>query len=273
MKPSEKQKHVMLALSVLISLLIAAASLQGLYNDSLYVKATNAWQMQTLAQDAINLVLIIPVLLIAALLISLNKLIGQALWSGTLLYVVYTYSIYCFAVPFNSLFLVYCSITASSFYSLLWLATKWLRNPMHYLLAGEVLRLVVASFLILVAVGFYLIWLTDIFTAMQTNTPPKTLIAAGLLTNPVHVLDLAFVLPFMVLIGVLLWRNHVYSLQFSASILVFIMLMAITVATLVLIQKGGISESLAVIGAMVGVALTGFVLLLLFVQKLYLPKH
>jgi hypothetical protein len=53
---------------------------------------------------------------------------------------------------------------------------------------------------------FALIWLSEIVPALFRGAPPPSVVEAGLLTNPVHVLDLSLLLPGLLFSGISLLR-------------------------------------------------------------------
>ena len=65
---------------------------------------------------------------------------------------------------------------------------------------------------------------------MQTlDRAPPSLAEAGLPTNPVHVLDLAIVLPAMIVTGVLLRRRRPLGLLLAPVLLVFAVAMGVAI--------------------------------------------
>ena len=74
---------------------------------------------------------------------------------------------------------------------------------------------------------FGALWLSEIVPHALTRRLPATLAKTGLWTNPVHVLDLAFLLPAMVLTGVLLRRQHPWGLMLAVPLLVFAVTMGV----------------------------------------------
>src|SRR5688572_10060783 len=103
-----KDSPVLPGITVLLAILISVVSLTGMFVDGFYTKETFNWQIQALGQDEIDLYIIIPVLLVTGINFSKNNQISSQLWAGTLLYLIYTFTIYCFDVHFNHLFPVYC---------------------------------------------------------------------------------------------------------------------------------------------------------------------
>jgi len=234
MARSARSGKFMLAFTLPLALLVSAASLAGLLRPDLYNLETKDWLAQTRAQDAVNLFLVVPVLSIAALLAHRGERLAESIWGGALLYLLYTFILYCFFVHFNSLFLVYTSSLGLTAYALLYyIRISQRRTPVGI---QSLQRRVVGIYFISVAIAFSFLWLNEIIPAVQTGIPPASLGLAGLVTNPVHVLDLSFFLPGLAIVGVLLLRNHRIGVQLAPVLLVFIILMDITIAVIFVAQ-------------------------------------
>jgi hypothetical protein len=66
---------------------------------------------------------------------------------------------------------------------------------------------------------FTALWLGEIVPATIDGTTPEALRRAGLLTNPVHVLDLGVLLPAAVVAGVLLRRRRPWGYCLAGTVL------------------------------------------------------
>jgi hypothetical protein len=125
------------ALSLSIALLMGGVSLAGyLFQSSLY--PTDELRQAYLANDVINLLLGVPVLLGSMWLARRGRLTGLLLWPGALLYVLYNYVAYTIGMPLGWSSLVYLALVILSVYAL-WV---WLRaidkESVHHNLAGFV---------------------------------------------------------------------------------------------------------------------------------------
>jgi hypothetical protein len=101
--------------SVAIALLVAAASLMGIALPSTYAAETASWTAQAIGQDWVNLLLVVPCLIVAS---ARGGRRWKLIRGGALVYTLYSYSIYAFAVHFNRVFLIYCAILGLSFFAL-----------------------------------------------------------------------------------------------------------------------------------------------------------
>src|SRR6476660_2019568 len=100
---TNNQRKKVIVLTLPLAVLISIASWVGLFTENFYYKETPNWISQAIGQDAIDLFLVTPLLLITAFLAIKNEK-AFLLWGGTTLYIVYTFVIYCFDVHFNGLF-------------------------------------------------------------------------------------------------------------------------------------------------------------------------
>ena len=76
---------------------------------------------------------------------------------------------------------------------------------------------------------FALLWLSEIIPATISEQAPPSLETAGLIVNPIHVIDLAAVLPGMIVIGALALRGNETGLFLIVPTLVFSVLMGASI--------------------------------------------
>ena len=212
-----------------LALLVLASGLVGLLCDSTYAKETQSWTAQGIAQDIFDVVMLAPVILLAAIFARKGSPPALFILLGSLIYALYTFSIYCFALHFNALFLVYCAALGLSFYGgasvLSGLDLEELRGWFD---PGKSVA-IPSAFLIVVAVAFCFLWLSEDIPAILHNRVPETIVEAGLMTNPVHVLDLAFLLPGSLVCGLLLRKRHPLGYLFAPSLLAFLAMMSLSI--------------------------------------------
>ena len=109
------------ALSLLVALLMTAASLAGLLYPAEVYPAEES-RLSFMPNDAINLVIGFPALLGSLWLSRRGRLIGLLFWPGALLYVLYNYLAYLVGLPFGILTLPSLVLVALSTYTLIGLA-------------------------------------------------------------------------------------------------------------------------------------------------------
>ena len=112
----------------------------------------------------------------------------------------------------------------------------------------------------MIAVTFALVWLADIVPAILAGGVPASLRGTTLTTNVVEVIDLAFTLPLTLAAGLWLWRGRAVGVLLSGTMLVFLTLEAISVATDQYFgHLADPSQSTAAIGLFVMLAVIGAV--------------
>jgi hypothetical protein len=220
---------VWLRLSMYAALFSATASAAALGSiDRIYGQETPSFIDQAIAQDCVNLALVAPILIVLALQAGKGSMGAYLGWLGFLAFDVYNYVIYTFSIHFGPLFGIWVVVLGLCLYALIggFLALKLEATRAQYRY-GDVRS--VGWFLIVVAALFYLLWLKEIVPATLSGQASRSAAELALPTNPVHILDLAFFLPAIVLAGVLLLRDR--SLGYAAAIvlLVFLILTALPI--------------------------------------------
>ena len=228
--------------SVLISVLTLVASLSGIFITSTYSQETQNWALQAMGQDIGNLIACF-VLLIATYFVTKSSTKAYLLWLGVLLYFIYAYTVYAFFVHFNFLFLVYVAILGLSVYLFIGSLTQRFSRIAPYL-ASKSERL---PGLVLILTGslFNLLWLSEVIPSLVSGDTPRSAQMAGLWVNPIQVIDLALVLPGMILTGILLWKRKTLGYFFTAPWLMFSVLMGTSiVANMMLELRQGNAEAI-----------------------------
>jgi len=104
--------------------------------------------------------------------------------------------------------------------------------------------MVAAWALILTAVFFAFLWLSEDVPALLSGTHPPSVTQLGVPTNPVHILDLGFFLPAAILSGVWLLLRRPLAFNLAPAFLVFLMLTGIPILLTPAIQvmRGEMAE-------------------------------
>ncbi len=224
MSPTSMKKvaipNVWLWLSVFVSILVTITSLSGIFLERTYLRETKAWAVQAIGQDYANLIVVI-LLLVSTCYLSKNSLRAYLVWLGAHIYIIYAFAIYGFAVHFNFLTLIYIIILGLSSYTLVGglMAVGTKNLPASFLLNTR--SKIVSALLMIIGILFGLLWLSEIVPGLLSNEISPSLVETGLWVNPVHVLDLAFILPGMVITSVLLWRRNMLGFLLAVPLMVF----------------------------------------------------
>lgn len=228
-----------LALSIPISVVGMVSAAIGAFVDGAYVGMTASWAGQTFAQDLVDLVMAFPLLLVLAWLARRGSIAALLLWLGLLVSIVYAYMIYAFDVPFGPLYLCNVALLGMSGWALAGAATS---------LDGAALRACFGTrtpvqstgwALIVLSVLFYGMWFAEDLPALLRGSTPETLREVGLLTNPVHVLDMAFLLPACMVAGVALLRGRAIGYWLAPTLLAAIAAITVGIVTIMVVAISG----------------------------------
>lgn len=238
-----KTSKSILIWTLVISVLVTVASLFGLFDPSIYGEETKNWATQAKGQDLGNLVAVIT-LLTSGFLYYKGSYPAALVWLGTLFYLIYAYIVYSVAVHFNPLFLVYVAALGMSAYAVLFtvnvLRGYAVKSP------GISVRKLAGYTIIAVGVLFSLLWLSELIPALFSGKVPQSVIDAGLWVNPIHVIDLAVVLPGFLMAGYLTLKGKPNGLFFVGPWLVFTVLMgaSIVAAMILMGMESGFAQTL-----------------------------
>lgn len=260
-----KISKLSLWLTLAIAILVIIASGAGLFIKSIYARETLSWTVQAYGQDIANLIAA-AALLITLYFVSKGSARAFLVWVGILLSLLYPYIIYAFDIHFNSLFLVYVALVGLIFYTLV-SSVLHLRLDEASFTANRRTK-VVSGFLMVVAILFYLLWLSEDIPALLTGSIPPTVLQNGLLTNPVHVLDMALYLPAMLLTAILLWRRKFLGYVLALPMLVFNILTGVGILAMFLVMSSqGMAVSLGVEVLFALIVLASLVLSALYIKE------
>jgi hypothetical protein len=223
-------------LSIVAALLAVTGSVIALSVNSIYASLTPVFLPQALAQDIANLAVVSPAWLVLAALALRGSLRAYLLWLGVLTFTVYNYVIYTFSVPFGPLFLLWVAVFGLCVYSLIGGVTAVNHKAVESSFTSRRAILVVAWFLIVTAVLFGLLWLSEDVPALLSGATPQSLIDMALPTNPVHILDLGFFLPAVIATGVLLLKKKPLAYTLTPAFLVFLVLTGIPILLTPVVQ-------------------------------------
>ncbi len=222
--------------TIAIAVLSMAASLLGLFTNWPYAYETENWRQQAWGQDIGNLLAIIP-LVVGLVTAMRGSQRGFFVWIGSLFYFLYAYFVYAVSVHFGALFPVYVVLLGLALYTLIF-ALPSLPSP-RIDAAGA--RKFAGGVLLGTGIMFALLWMSEIIPAIMAGDVPKSLVEAGLVSNPVYVIDLAAVLPAFILSGYWCLKNTRIGLSYVAPWLMFSILMgaSIVAAMIVIAQTAG----------------------------------
>lgn len=223
-------------LSVALAALMFVQALLGLlfqaqYRDAAWIKA--AW----FGNDWVTLVVALPLLAVALVLVGRGSMRGLLLWLGMVGYALYNYAYYLFGAALNAFFVLYLAALVLAVTTLV-LALSHI--DVAAVAAGFRTRTpvrLIGGYYIFVGIGLAAVWLimwaAYAFGGKPTPVEPEAF-------KVVAALDLALIVPPLLLGGILLWRRDAwgYVLAAMAGILGSVYLLVLSVNALVAIQRG-----------------------------------
>jgi hypothetical protein len=228
---------IWLWLSIVAAILAIAGNIIALSVDRIYSSLTPVFLPQALAQDIANLALIAPFWLILAILALRGSLRAYLLWLGVLTFTVYNYVIYTFSVPFEVLFLLWVAVLGMSLFSLIGGVVSMDYQAVASAFTSRRAVQVTAWFLIVTAVLFGLLWLSEDVPALLSNTKPQSVVDMAIPTNPVHILDLGFFLPAVIITGICLLKKKAWAYSIAPAFIIFLILTGIPILITPVVQS------------------------------------
>lgn len=255
-------------LTILLAVSLAAVSVAGVFLPFTYERDAVSMAAQGVGQDMVNLFLVVPLLLISFYLLAGRSKAAALVYGGILFYILYSFIIYCFGVHFNRLFLLYCAVLGLSTFAFILYMRDIQRIDVKRWFEGAPVRLV-SGYLLLVALIFYALWLKSVLPAIIDNSTPAEVADYGLLVNPVHVVDMAFALPGLIIGAFLVWKKQNLGFIIASLALVFMVILTIALAGMVImLVVRDISEDFSVAIVFGALTLTTLLVTLLLFRKL-----
>ena len=200
--------------SMVVAVGMAAVSLAALVGwDRVYPGIEAKMLPLFVGQDALNLVVGLPILLGAMILARRGALIGLLLWPGALFYVAYDYGYYVLGAPYTVFFLPYIGLVTVSMYAAIAVVIGIDSAAVRERMSGVVPVRLVGGFLVAVALLFTSLWTALNLSAAAESSPIDPVLRV------VTIMDLSVQLPALLLGGILLWRRAPIGYVVTASLL------------------------------------------------------
>jgi len=224
-------------LSIVAVLFAMAGNIISLSSPNIYAGLTPVFFPQAIAQDIANLALVSPAWLILAALALRGSLRAYLLWLGVLTFTVYNYVIYTFSVLFGPLFLLWVAVLGLSLYALIGGISVLNHKTVASAFKSQRATTFVAWFLLITAVLFGLLWLSEDIPALLSGNTPQSVIDMAIPTNPVHILDLGFFLPGVIVTGIMLLKKKPLAYTLAPAFIVFLVLTGIPILITPIVQS------------------------------------
>jgi hypothetical protein len=205
-------QRIAYGLSSVIAVLMVVASLAGLLIDGLY--RDGSWAREAFrGGDLTTLLLAAPILSLSLILTIRGSVRAQAVWIGVLAYGAYNYAYYVFGSAFNDVFLLHIGLlTLALWATTLAVASVDVRGVATAFRIERTARWV-GAFLAVVGLGLGGLWAVLAIRFALTGELMADIPADGI--HLVFAIDLALLVPALVVAGVLLWRRTTVGIVFG----------------------------------------------------------
>ena len=225
--------------TVALLLLSVVASTFGLVRDGHYVES--GFELLRLqAQDAVLLVLGVPVLAVGLWLTSRGSLRGRLIWLGSLAFMAYMWTHYAFVVAYNDFFLGYVALFALSVFTLVSGVVTTDASRIADAFDDKISTRLYVGFLGIAAVGLAFMWLFDIVPALLAGELPSGIAQFGPEAAHTYVIDLGVLVPSLAIAALWLHRGRPWGYVCAGVLFVFAALVAptLTAITVLDLQEG-----------------------------------
>ena len=203
-----KNLKVSKALWTIIASLSLIAACIGVFNQDVYSKVVSRDLLPgTVAQDAITIIAGV-ILLYLSLRTKDTDIKKQIVVMSLLAYLFYGYGIYAIERVYNWLYLLYMAIVALSFWSIVYGLVNLNQDVLRQTKASKWVINLSAGCLFFTAALFYILWTGQLLPLMRTGEKIEFFYS-------IFILDMAFVLPAILISGVLLIKKNVLGLIFT----------------------------------------------------------
>jgi hypothetical protein len=218
--PNDPRPRMLHAARVLSWIVVALMALSGaavlVVGDLLAVESP--WAREAFrGGELITLVVAVP--LLAAALIGMRRGMAgaEAVWIGMLLYAVYNYAYAVFGLTFNEAFLLHIGAFSAAVFALA-CAMPALDYGRVVEAFGHAKATGVGIFLVVVGIGQGLLWLIILVQNAITGEVLHDIPVSG--QHLVFALDLALLVPSLILSGILLARRRPFGILFGTGMVV-----------------------------------------------------
>jgi hypothetical protein len=215
--PSLRPWHVYTTIAILV--LSVVATLLGFFRAGHYRDA--AYHLpQIYGQDVVTLGLGVPLLAVGLWPAMRGSLRGYVVWLGALGYMLYTWASYALMLYFNEFFLGYVALFGLSLYAFVGGVLHLDPEPVRSRLNGRIPNRLAIAYL--VGMGLFIAagWLAEIVPATLDGTVPESVELAQVPTSVIYAMDLAVLLPAVIVVAVWLRSRRAWGYVFTGVLLV-----------------------------------------------------
>jgi len=189
--PIKNDLAITYSLSLIIAIIMTAVSLGGLFFPAVFYPSDELRQAY-LANDAVNLIVGLPILLGSIWLTKRGKLVGLLFWPGALLYTFYNYIAYVIGMQLSWLTLLFAILVLLCAYLTFVLVKEIDWHSVQNSLAGKVHEKISGGALIFYGIAFFFLAI-GVITGSNTDKAGVTMPGIGVAIADLILSTLLFV--------------------------------------------------------------------------------
>ena len=234
--------------------------------EGLYYWDTVSMAAQMQANDLVSLVLGLPLLGVSYFLSLRGSLRGRLLLTGTLGFILYTYTTMSFGATYNDFFLIYVGIFSLSLFAFILSMMSFDLETLVEHFSTRLPRQAIAGLLFFAAAFLSLAWLGRIApTILNDQIPPLE----NATTMFIQAMDLGLVVPLCVLGGILLLRRRPWGYLLASVGLLKFLTMGIAVSLMGLnMARVGVPISIVELTVFPAIALANLLMVILLLKNI-----
>jgi len=242
-----------------------------IYGKGLYRHMSAEVAIQGIAQDYITLLIGIPLLLWSLFLYRKNNIRGLFLLSGILFYFLVTYLFYTAMAMFNSMYLVYVTLLALSFFAFILTLFCYDLQEIKKIFSSQNIVRYGGLFLVIDSIMVAMLWLSIVIPPLiDGSVYPNGL--QHYTTLIVQGFDLGLLLPIAIVVGILAFKKNHYGYLFTTIYLIFLSMMMAALTSKILFMAHAGQNVIPVIFIMPTVCVISFTFSLFILKNLRIDR-
>lgn len=221
----QKKSWIWIFISILV--LITFSSVYSLCKSDIYILDSEILRIKSNYLDIINICLIIPLGIIITIFILKRHYWAKLAAIGVSAYSLYMFGFNSLSLGFNELFLVYIAIFGLSIFCTV-IGYKDVHEKAEDIKSNFKLKFS-AIYLLLFATVPAIAWISEIVIAIMQDAQPSHNLLINVTVNVVHVFDLAFFLPVIIIFAINLLRGKYSGVVLSFISVIFVILISISI--------------------------------------------
>ncbi|XLS30672.1 hypothetical protein ACJD0Z_07550 [Flavobacteriaceae bacterium M23B6Z8] len=222
--------HILL---LLLSCFIVISTIIAILFNDIYIDG--AWiNAQWMGQDVVTLFIAVPILLISRYkALTKNCYRWDLVLTGTLFYLVYTYSFYTLVAGLTFLYLFHLVIFSLALFLLLVSVYRLTQKERVWNLSGWMTYNAVVVFFAFMSIVLSILWISDIISHL-TISDFKSGTPDGKPPMIIYTLDLAIIIPLMIIAVMGNLKKHAYGIILSGVMLTMATIMGFSLSGMAL---------------------------------------